>query len=132
MIRSADEIYTALETALKNVTEPQTCADLMGRPLVREAAITRFGKDMQVTTNKLSDLLGFMWRKGVLDRFAAPPSRSMARYAYLLKDRAATAVTAETGAPIPKGLGKHALAITEKDGEVILDFKQFTIVIKPK
>jgi hypothetical protein len=133
IIRSSDEIYGVVENALQNISEPQTCAALMDRPEVRAAAMARYGDDVQIATNKLSDLLAFMWRRGVLDRFPAPPSRSMARYAYALTKQFADA---ETPIPyvkesLPK-LGKHALSIVERDGEVILDFQQFTIVVKPK
>ena len=78
-IRSGDELYDVIERALKNITEPQTAAMLMERVEVRNAATERFGKDIQVAINKLSDRLGFMWRRGVLDRLAAPPTRTMSR-----------------------------------------------------
>ena len=132
-IRSNNEIYSALETALQKISQPQTCAELMDRPEVRAAALARFGNDVQIATNKLSDTLGFMWRRGVLDRFPAPTSRSMARFAYALKGTFSnfdTPIVYEKS-DLPK-LGKHALSITERDGEVVLDFSQFTIVIKPK
>lgn len=129
-IKSADQIYDAIETALAKANAMQTCADLMENPEVRAAAIDRFGKDIQVTTNKMSDTLGFMWRRGILDRFPAPPSRSMARFAYALKNKIAEAEPIRFD-QTPK-LGKHALGITERDGEVILDFQQFTIIVRPK
>ena len=59
-IKSSDEIYSVIEKALEGVKEPQTCAALMGRPDVRAAAVARYGDDIQIATNKLSDLLGFM------------------------------------------------------------------------
>lgn len=129
-IKSADEIYSAIENALAKASTVQTCADLMEDPAVRNAAVERYGTDIQTTTNKVSNVLGFMWRRGLLDRFPAAPSRSMARFAYALKNKI---VEAE---PIPfdqtPKLGKHALSITERDGEVILDFQQFTIIVRPK
>lgn len=133
IIKSNDAIYDAITTALGESANPQTCAELMERPSIRHAALTRFGQDVQVATNKLSDTLGFMWRRGVLDRFSATDSRTMARYAYALKGKAAVVeepIVYEKP-DLPK-LGPHALSITERDGEVVLDFKQFTIVIRPK
>ena len=133
VIKSNDAIYAALETALSKISHPQTCAQLMERPEIRAAAITRFDKDIQIATNKLSDTLGFMWRRGVLDRVPATDSRTMARFAYALKDTFSSfdkPIVYEKSS-LPK-LGQHALSITEGDGEVILDFKQFTIIIKPK
>lgn len=100
----------------------------MERPKVRKAAVSRYDKDVQISTNKLSDLLGFMWRRGVLDRFPAPHSKTMARFAYALKG----VVEAPPLKYEKDTLGKHALSITERNGEVILDFQQFTIVVKPK
>lgn len=120
MIKSDDGLYTALENAFAKSREPLTCAAIMDDPEVRAAALNRFGNDLQVATNKVSDKLGFMWRRGILDRVPAPPSRSMARFAYVMHE------------PEMPRLGKHAMSITEKDGEVVLDFKQFTVVIKPK
>lgn len=128
-IRSNDELYDIIEKALKNITEPQTAAALMERVEVRKAACDRFGKDMQTAINKLSDRLGFMWRRGILDRFPATASRTMSRWAYALKaqfeEDAVKYVT-------PRTQKKAAIAITEKEGEVVLEFEQFTVVIKPK
>lgn len=73
-----------------------------------------------------------MWRRGVLDRFSAPPSRSQARWAYALSGEFKDFDTPIKFVPKKEALGKHALRITEKDGEVILDFQQFTISIRPK
>jgi hypothetical protein len=133
-IRSSDEIYTVLEKAFESSKVPLTCADLMDRPEVKAAALERFGKDIQISTNKLSDMLGFMWRKGVLNRFPATSTRSMARFAYALKGKEVVVdeqPILRNTSDVPK-LGKHALSIVERDGEVILDFKQFTIIVRSK
>lgn len=130
-IRSSDEIYEILERVLGSSKHMMTCAELMDNPEVRAAALERFGKDVQLTTNKLSDTLGFMWRRGVVDRFPAPPSRSMARYAYALKNKIVEEEPIRYDNTLPK-LGRHALSITERDGEVVLDFSQFTIIVRPK
>lgn len=68
---------------LKNSKEPMTCAMLMDLANVRQAACERFGADVREATNRLSDLLGFMWRRGLLHRYTAPFNQgSLARYAY--------------------------------------------------
>lgn len=131
MIKSADAVYEAVENALHGAKSPMTCASIMDDPEVRKAALERFGNDAQVATNKLSDVLGYMWRRGILDRYPAPPSRSMARYAYALKNQNFGDGESVELKPIDR-LGKHALSITEKNGEVILDFQQFTIIVRPK
>lgn len=129
-IKSSAEIYSVVEEAMTGLDKPITCAELMEVPEVRASAVEKFGSDIQIATNKLSDLLGFMWRRGVIQRYAADSSSTMARFAYLWK---------HVEVPLPKVIPSptppemnHALTITEKDGEVILDFKQFTICIKPK
>jgi hypothetical protein len=131
-IKSEDSIYDVIDEALTDVGQPQTCHQLMDNPKVRDAALKRFDSDVQIATNKLSDTLGFMWRRGVIDRFAAPPTRSQARWAYAKKNTFSDFDTPIPYVPQKDKLGKHTLAITEKDGEVILDFQQFTIVIRPK
>lgn len=132
LIKSTDGIYDAIDDALSNITVPQSAPSLMDNPAVRQAAMKKFGNDIQIATNKLSDTLGFMWRRGVIDRFAAPPDRSQARWAYAKKGDFSDYDTPIAYQPSEPKLGKHALSITEKDGEVVLDFQQFTIVIRPK
>lgn len=134
-IRSADEIYKVVETALAENNDPQTCAALMERKDVRDAALARFGNDLQIATNKLSDLLGFMWRRGTITRYPAPPnSTSMARYAYgaIKRDETTRPVV-----PIPPptrstGVTKPKFVITESDSEVTIDFEHVTLVIRTK
>jgi hypothetical protein len=129
MIRSTDEIYPTVTEALSKSTKPMTCADLMAVPTVFNAALNRWGQDKVKASEKLSDTLGFMWRRGVLDRFPAPPSLSMARYAYAIAGK-----FDHIGEPITPPLTKHKgdLTVVEKDGEVIIEMKNFTIVVKPK
>lgn len=71
-IRSADPLYPLVTKALEESDSPQTCAMLMDRFDIRSAACARFGDDIRVATYKLSNLLGFMWRKGLLLRSPAP------------------------------------------------------------
>lgn len=133
-IKSADEIYKVVDKALNESAEPQTCAQLMERADVREAAVARFSEDVQIATNKLSDLLGFMWRRGILMRYQAPSSTSMARFAYGL---AKHKEDAQVLTPIPPPVrlqddSKPRFTITENDEGVTLEFAQVTIVIKAK
>lgn len=71
-------IYQLLEDALRKAgDDPQTCTDLYERPeirpLVRDA-------------NRVSDYLGHMWRRGLLQRWYAPKDLSQRnRYAYTWK-----------------------------------------------
>ena len=86
-IKSTDSIYQVVEEALKNAKEPLTCVDLMNNPVVKNAALARFKADLQTSTNKLSDTLGFMWRRGLLQRYTSVNPASMARFAYMLRER---------------------------------------------
>ena len=64
--------------------KPITCVDLMDDPDFRATAIAEYGKDIRVTTNKVSDALGLMWRRNLLVRYPAPrETSSLARYAYI-------------------------------------------------
>lgn len=129
MIRSQNEIYERLESAFEKATKPLTCVELMDIPEVRDAAISRWGKDIQATTEKLSDTLGFMWRREAIERYAAEFNPlSKARFAYGRKELKAD------DTPIPpkiKTKAKANMVVTEKDGEVIIQLDKFTIVIKP-
>ncbi len=119
---------------------------LMDKFEVRKAACARYGEDVKTTTFKLSDLLGFMWRRGLLDRYPAPSqsTESLARFAYSLKNLEPAAV-----APIPFSLlsplaaarekrfgsseaPKPSFSVRETSDGVELEFEQFTVVIKPK
>lgn len=109
----------------------------------------RQNNDVKTTTFKLSDLLGFMWRRGLLDRYPAPSQStgSLARFAYSLKNLEPAAV-----APIPFSLlsplaaarekrfgssevseaSKPSFSVRETADGVELEFEQFTVVIKSK
>lgn len=86
-IKSDKTIYQVLERHLREADGPLTCVDLMDRNDVRAEALKEFGgkeRDVRQATNKLSDALGFMWRRGLLTRFPAPKgSHSLARFSYI-------------------------------------------------
>ena len=132
MIRSQNEIYEHLNEVFEKLKEPLTCVDLMEMPTVREAAIDRWGKDIQEATEKLSDTLGFMWRRGILDRFPAPLNpKNKARYAYA-KKAVVNDIKAVQYEPKARTKNHGDLEILERDGEVVLNFEKFTVVIRPK
>jgi hypothetical protein len=105
-IKSNAEIYSVLEDAMTGLTEPITCAELMDRPEVRASAVEKYGSDVQIATNKLSDHLGFMWRRGVLERYPADSSNTRARFAYLWK---------QVTVPQPKAM-PNARSVNNLDG----------------
>jgi len=132
-IRSVDEIYSVLDEAMSNIPRPLSCAELMDRPDVRGAAIAKWGKDIQKATDKLSDTLGFMWRRQVLDRFSSPVvGSSRARFAYAKAGDFKDFDTPMKYIAPERTSAKGDMEIIEKNGEVIISLKDFTIVIRPK
>jgi len=80
----------------------------------------------------LSDLLGFMWRRGLLHRYTAPFNQgSLARYAYGLK-QAVPEEPKEITFSSPTPSTKPTFTLVELDNGVQLDFKHFTVVIRSK
>lgn len=130
-IKSTDEIYPIITAALEKSEKIMTCADLLLDAAVFNAAMSRWGNDRVKAGEKLSDTLGFMWRRGVLDRFPAPPSHSLARYAYALKNKFNDAGDYAKIEPSPVK-NKGDMTVVERDGEVIIELVNFTIVVKPK
>lgn len=129
-IRSSNEVYQALEQVLRNEEEPLTCVALMERTVVRNAAVQEFGGDVQLATNKLSDVLGFMWRRGVIERYPAPrggPTKARFAYAWPKKPKPQKAPIA---APLPSK--KPRFEIVESDDAVTLEFEQFTITVRKR
>lgn len=131
-IRSSKEIYSVLEKHLRVAQYPMTCVNLMDIPEVRESAVESYGTDIRATTNKLSDTLGFMWRRGLLTRFLAPKDGdSFAKYAYIWDKKD----DARPPKPVPSPVlsKKPAMTIKENnDGSVELEFERFYVLITPK
>lgn len=129
-IKSEAGIYKVLEDLLKATDDanPLTCVDLFNNPKVR-----KFAPD----ANKVSDFLGHMWRRGLLQRWYAPKdSRAKARYAYTWKNED---VNTPSSVPVDRiGVvpGRYAskpnVTITESEHSIILDFPQFTITVQSK
>ena len=106
-IKSSREIYRVLEEAIRASATPVTCVDLLEVAAIRKVAIADYGKDMRITTDKVSDALGLMWRRGYLKRFPAPQtSKTLARFAYLWDDK-----NSKPAAPVSFPSGKTGVAI---------------------
>ena len=75
MIKSEAEIYQILEELLQKAGDnPQTCVDLYDDPRVKLLA---------TNPNRVSDYLGHMWRRGLVQRWYASKELSQrSRYAY--------------------------------------------------
>lgn len=126
-------IYAILEKLLRATKEPLTCVDLFDAiPNVKQYA---------ANPNRISDYVGHMWRRGLLQRWTAPPQlNNKSRFAYTWKDSTAFEKVAETprvkSMPDMKVLQtpgvKPQVLITEEDDRIALDFADFTLTIKSK
>ena len=127
-IKSSREIYRVLEEAIRASATPMTCVDLLEIASIRKVAVADYGTDMRVTTDKVSDALGLMWRRGYLKRFPAPQtSKTLARWTYLWDDK-----VSRPAAPVSFPAGKTGIVISEKDGGVLIEFDKFTVFVKQK
>lgn len=133
-IKSDKSIYSMVEELLRRSDRPMTCKELMDNQEVRREAVDEWGgadKDVQLATNKLSDALGLMWRRGVLVRYPAPKdSLSFARYAYTLAEEDEKEVHAVP--PPVKLKSKMLVGVSEHDDCVEIEFEKFIIYVKPK
>lgn len=130
-IKSKAGIYQILEDRLKATgSTPLTCVDLYDDAEIAEHA---------ANANKVSDFLGHMWRRGLLQRWYNPrDSTQKARFAYTWKDESPVVLT-QTAPPkieqlniIRNQYAKPHVTITEDDACITLDFEQFTITVQRK
>ena len=130
-IKSDKAIYQVLEARLRAAASPLTCKDLMNYDDVRTEAIAAYGKDIQASTNQVSNALGLMWRRGLLTRFPAPRSgTTYSKFAYIW----ATTIEAPVKpmSPPVRLVGKTPIGITEHADCVEIEFEKFTILVRPK
>jgi hypothetical protein len=121
VIKSEFGIYSVLEKHLRKTADPLTCVDLF-----QKADVQKFAAN----ANKVSDYLGHMWRRGLLDRFYAPrTSTSMARYAYAWKEEPAEAAPQKV-ATVASPTTKSKLEVLEKDGVIELRLGKLIITIR--
>lgn len=129
MINSSSEIYQVLEKALREASSPLTCSALMDIGYVREAAVNEYGEDVQFATNKLSDALGFMWRRDAIERYQAPRGGSTkARYAYAWPKEKKSLVPV----PSPQSGKRPSFEIIESESCVTIEFEEFKIVVRKR
>lgn len=129
-IRSQRDIYRIIEKYLSEAESPQTCVDLMDIHEVEVAALKEFGGDKRQATNKLSDTLGFMWRRGLLTRYpSSGEGGQMARYAYVWSEQPNARKVAAVPSPIH---AKTGFIVSEREDGVSIEFDKFFVFIKSK
>ena len=123
-------LFSALEAALKNATEPLDCQALYDMPTIKEHA---------ASVNRVSDYLGGMWRKGQVVRLHAPRvGDSRSRWMYQWKGPK----TSYTGPDLLKIEGieytpkviadRPSVLITEEGSTITIQLPALVIVIKTK
>jgi hypothetical protein len=142
-MRSAFGIYHVLEKILRETDQPLTCVDLFDKPDVRQFA---------ESANRVSDYLGHMWRRDLLDRVPAPKTaNSQARWAYIWKGQLGNRpvevvpLHKKTETPTPtvnversavkaqeKLLEKPNIEISQNGELVTIDLPALTITIRTK
>lgn len=129
-IRSDREIYQVIQKYLEPAETPMTCVDLMDIAEVFKVATEEFGDDKRVATNKLSDTLGFMWRRGILTRYpTSGVGAQMARYAYVWNSqRDEKPMQPE----LPPVRSKTGVLIQEREDGVMIEFDKFFVFVRPK
>ena len=127
MIKSDAEIYRILEELLRAAgSSPQTCTDLYDDARIRALA---------PNANRVSDYLGHMWRRGVVQRwYASKDTATRSRFAYTWMEQPTVApepIDRLTVVPkLKPAPEKPNVTVTEDDGSITLDFKEYTITVK--
>lgn len=130
-IRSKKPIYQLLEHHLREADVPTTCVELMEIPEIRTTMVEEFGNDIRFTTDKLSNILGFMWRKNLLNKYpASGADGSYVRYAYTWSNKQEEAPRRVPS--VSPTQSKTKFLIQESEDGVILEFEKFTVTIKQK
>lgn len=128
-IRSKRDIYRLIEKHLMHAEEPMTCVDLMDIEEIAQEAMREFGQDKSEATNKLSDTLGFMWRRNVLSRYMTTgASGQKARYAYAWANKEEPGVKTLP----PHVRAKTGITVQEREDGVMIEFEKFFVFIRPK
>jgi hypothetical protein len=125
-IKSEALIYKIIEEHLKaSGAKPMSCVDLWDHNDVRINA---------KSTEKVSDYLGLMWRRGLIQRWTTPSDRSSkARFGYTWKEITSEAMEPKPIVSVVRGSYKKAnVTMTEVGDSIVLDFDHFTITIRSK
>lgn len=117
---SEEGLYRALEKSLRAANKPLDCVQLFDKPDVQQHA---------ASSNRVSDYLGNMWRRGLVKRVPVPEPGRGPRWAYMWKDK----VPPELGAIgyVPHGIvDRPGLVISEEGDQIQIDLKDTVIIIK--
>jgi hypothetical protein len=94
---------------------------------VRKVVTQHYGKDIQTATNKLSDMLSYMWRKEMLDRYPQVANdNTKARYTYDLKQPK----TPQPEVRPPNPSKKPSFTVIEGKDSITFEFDRFTLIVR--
>lgn len=129
--RNEEGLFGALEKELRKAKEPLDCVTLFEVGAVREHA---------ETANRVSDYLGNLWRKGLVQRLPAPRiDGTRARWLYIWKDKGpkkkppvdlSQAISFDEH--VESIFTRPGLEVTEEGGTIVLTMKHVTITIKQR
>ena len=139
MIRSDNEVYKIIEGILKTKAtpnKPMSCLNVWDSPDIKAwFKENQPQMDHSRSVARLSDFLGHMCRRGLLERFTAPEiaGTSRARYAYTWKSDGRIEPERVTPLHVVRNeRSKPNVTITEDDSRIVLDFADFTITVQSK
>lgn len=123
-IEGHNDLFPAIEAALKEATQPMTCYDVFDRPEVRQVA---------PSVNRVSDYLSVLFRKGKVTRTQAPSAAGVrTRWAYAWKNKDLPQWSGpELKDYAPKILVDRPNLMVADDGDFVrINLPNFTITIK--
>jgi hypothetical protein len=124
-----NDLFPAIEAALREANEPLDCNQLYDRPEIRQIA---------PSMNRVSDYLGVLFRRGVLSRVASDKSSgSRTRWSYLWRKKELPAWRKPPDTEIidfkPKAILDRPNIYISEDGENInIELPHLSITIKKK
>lgn len=124
-----NDLFPALEQALKEASEPMDCNQLFEMAAIRSVA---------PSVNRVSDYLGVLWRRGLVSRIAGGSPGTRTRWKYLWRHKEAPAwkkapPSAEVIDFRPKAiLDRPNIYIAENGDFINIELPNLSINIKKK
>ena len=123
-IKSDAPIYGVIEQYLKDSDGPLTCNALWDFADVKANA---------ASADKVSDFLGLMWRRNLIQRWSVPKtSTDRARFAYSWMTESDNKTHQKVANLVRAEYSTDNITITEDNGRIIIDFPKFTLTVQSK
>jgi hypothetical protein len=129
MDEAKQTIYQLIEEILKNSGEALTGLELLEHPGVKEKLYAMYEKRGKTVASDygthISNTLGYLWRKGLVDRYKSRKYGGRSWYVYKYKER-------NLQISPPAQTSKLDYMIKDEKDSVTLEFENFEITIKRK